>query len=105
MIDEAYLVEVLGELAKKTVSEKLRPAEFMVGTVSSTAPLKVKISNELELPETILMTGDQFRKVSVSTTDGEHTVTYDNSLKTGDKVRLLKNMGGQQYFIIGRVCE
>ena len=103
MIDEAYLVRVLGELVKKTVDEKIRPSGFAVGVVSSVSPLRVKLSNDLELPEQVLIAGDQFGAFTLETTDGRHTVSYDNSLKTGDRVRLLKNTGGQQYYIIGRV--
>lgn len=105
MIDDAYFVRVLEELIQKTVSEKIRPAEFVVGVVSSAAPLKVKISNDLELPESALIVGDQFAEITMETTDGYHTVKYDNRLKTGDRVRLLKNTGGQQYYIIGRLIQ
>lgn len=105
MIDEAYLARVLEELIQKTVNEKIRPSEFMIGIVSSVSPLKVKISNDLELPESALIAGDQFAEVTMETTDGLHTVKYDNRLKTGDRVRMLKNTGGQQYYIIGRLAQ
>lgn len=105
MIDEAYLARVLENLIQKTVSEKIRPSEFVIGVVSSVTPLKVKISNDLELPESVLIVGDQFAEVTMETTDEYHTVKYDNRLKAGDKVRLLKNTGGQQYYIIGRIKQ
>ena len=105
MIDEAYLARVLENLIQKTVSEKIRPSEFVIGVVSSVTPLKVKISNDLELPESVLIVGDQFDEVTMETTDGYHTVKYDNRLKAGVKVRLLKNTGGQQYYIIGRLTQ
>ena len=105
MIDEAYLARVLENLIQKTVNEKIRPSEFMIGIVSSVSPLKVKISNDLELPESALIIGDQFSKVVLETTDGHHTAKYDNRLKAGDKVRILKNTGGQQYYIIGRLAQ
>ena len=105
MIDEAYLARVLEELIRKTVNEKLRPSEFAVGVVSSASPLKVKLSNELELPESALIAGDQFSEFTAETTDGLHTVKFDNRLKTGDKIRLLRNAGGQQYYIIGRLIS
>lgn len=105
MIDEAYLARVLENLIQKTVSEKIRPSEFVIGVIRSVTPLKVKISNDLELPESVLIVGDQFAEVTMETTDGYHTVKYDNRLKAGDKVRLLKNTGGQQYYIIGRLTQ
>lgn len=103
MIDEAYLVSVLERLVKKIVNEQVRPSGFTVGTVTATNPLKVKIAGDLELPESVLIPGDQFKKLSLSTSDGMHTVVFDNSLNTGDKVRLLSDTGGQKYFILGRV--
>ena len=78
MIDEAYLVSVLNELVKKTVNEQIRPSAFTIGIVTSTSPLKVKISADLELPASVLIVGDQFKKLSLPTTDGLHTVIYDN---------------------------
>ena len=105
MIDEAYFARVLTELIQKTVSEKLRPSGFAVGVVSSTEPLRVKVSNDLELPESTLIAGDQFTEVTMTTTDGQHTVRYDNRLKVGDKVQLLMNTGGQKYYIIGRLTQ
>lgn len=102
MIDEQYLVSVLNRLVQKTVNEKIRPSGFTIGTVTSTKPLRVRISPELELPSEALIVGDQFKTFTLTTSDGA-TAVYDNQLKNGDKVRLLSNTGGQQYFILGRV--
>lgn len=96
MIDEEYLVSVLERFVRKTVAEQVRPSGFTVGTVTSINPLKVKIANDLELPPAALIVGDGFKKLSMNTTDGRHTVEYDNTLKINDRVRLLSNTGGQQ---------
>lgn len=103
MIDEAYLVSVLNRLVQKTVKEKIRPSVFTVGEVISTNPLKIKISSNIELPSDVLIVGDQFKKQTLKTTDGLHSVVWDNTLQVGDKVRLLSGTGGQQYFVIGRL--
>lgn len=103
MIDEAYLTSVLNRLVEKRVKEKIRPSGLTVGIVTSVSPLSIKLSSDLgDIPAEALIVGDQFQKFTLTTTDGYHTAVYDNRLKVGDKVRLLSNTGGQQFYIIGR---
>lgn len=110
MIDEEFLVRVLNKLVQKTVNERIRPSAFEIGTVVNINPINIKISDDLTLPEEAIIIGDQFQKFKFTTshahvdgTSHSHEIEWDNTLKIGDKVRMLRNTGGQQYFVIGRI--
>lgn len=58
---------------------------FCYGSVLSTTPLTIKVDNRFDLP-------------------GEGVVLLEGvNLKVGDKVVLLRNQGGQEYLVLGRV--
>lgn len=107
MIDEQYLTRVLARLAEQTVERRVRPPALVTGVVESAAPLSVKLSDSITLPADALITDDRFRVLTFETTEGgdpahTHTITWDNSLKAGDRVRLISGTGGQVYYILGR---
>ena len=62
------------------------PTAFMYGSVLSAGPLRVWVDNRFEIGSEALVT------------------MKDTALAIGDKVVLLRNQGGQQYLILGRVA-
>ena len=61
------------------------PAAFMYGSIISMNPLCVWVDNRFEIGQEALVS---FK---------------DTTLTAGDKVVLLRNYGGQQYLILGKV--
>lgn len=95
-------------LIKKAAVDAFRaekPAKIIVGIVTSEEPLKVKVS------EKIVITGEQLmcpeyltdHDIKIKDGDNEKTYKYLNALKNGDKVCLISNHGGQQFFVLDRV--
>lgn len=96
--------------------------DIVVGEVTSTKPLKVKVENR-ELTESFLILGalcKEYRIGANSFTIPTHTHTVDGStttpdkstptdvliwrgLKVGDKVLMLKVGRGQKYYLLQRV--
>ena len=79
--------------------------DLRFGTVASVSPLKVKISNQLTLPRSVLIVPEHLtnHKVKIVEDNVEKTITIKNELKTGDKVALIRKTGGQSYFILDRL--
>ena len=90
--------------------------DLRYGTVVSVSPLKVQITTQFFIPESLLIVPQHLTKYTVEcmisdkteqSTDlnGEfkQTITINNSLKVGDKVALLRKQGGQSYFILDRI--
>lgn len=85
--------------------------DLRYGTVVSTSPLKVQITNVMTIPSSLLVVPQHLTNYNVdctiSTTNDEQTskstVTFHNALKIGDKVALLRKQGGQSYFILDRI--
>lgn len=62
------------------------PAAFMYGSIISVNPIRVWVDSRFEIGKEVLVT---FK---------------DLTLTAGDKVVLLRNQGGQQYLILGRIA-
>ena len=90
------------------------------GTVTGTSPLKVSVTNQFVIPESLLVVPKHLTNYSVSVSmnwgtsqgadvdhshsvSGTKTMTIHNALKVGDKVALLRKQGGQSYYILDRV--
>lgn len=96
------------DVVKRSALEVIANAQICdirYGTVVSTSPLRVQITNQLTIPSSLLVTPKRLTNQSVSVTlDGEtKTMTINNALKVGDKVALLRKQGGQSYFILDRI--
>lgn len=109
MIDEQYLTRVIGKVAEQTVIKKMYPSGIVVGTITSMSPATVKISDEITIPAEALIIGDQFAKFEFTTESAgssgyrhTHNIKWDNSLKVGDVVYMLRDTGGQTYYIFRR---
>lgn len=111
------LIDIMKRAAMEA-NDTQQPCDLRFGTVTSVAPLKIRITNQFILPESVLVVPEHLtdRKVTVTldswgtsggdhshTVTGKRTMTIHNALKIGDKVALLRKTGGQSYFILDRV--
>ena len=127
------MIEIMKIAAKEVIAND-KPSELRFGTVISIAPLKVQISTNLILPESVLIVpeeltdhgvsmnlGVQSKPVSISVVEttlvitdnnqsedvledtDDRNVTVYNALSVGDKVALLREQGGKQFYILGRL--
>ena len=112
--------------------ENSKPCDLRYGTVVSVSPLKIQITPQFILPESTLVVPKHLTDYEIETTissdygwstnyraggsdaaafeshnhDLEHSrkkITIHGALKLGDKVALLRQSGGQSYFILDRV--
>ena len=66
-----------------------KPTELRYGTIISVSPLKVQITNSFTLPSALLVVPKRLKK--------------DDPLAVGEKVALLRESGGQSYYIIDKI--
>lgn len=120
---DTRLLQTFKQLAKGVYDSQM-PADTTAGTVVSVDPLSIKL-NEMpfEIPAAIIDISDTFDviestfEIEVPTfrMEGESiveesrkvqgTIQYDNSLKPGDLVHLVRKHGGQRFLVIGRVKQ
>lgn len=98
------LIDIVKRAALEAVANS-QICDLRYGTVVSTSPLRVQITNQLTIPSTLLVVPEQLTNYRVNMyIDGEtKTVTVYNALKVDDKVALLRKQGGQSYFILDRI--
>lgn len=126
------LSTIIKTLAQQS-ADNSKFANITVGTVTSVSPLKIKISQDLVLPESVLIVPQhltdyemnvtidssygwttQDKSYSSSSADAfrnhNHDIVISNKkikihgkLKNGDKVALINAIGGQQYYILDRI--
>ena len=91
--------------------------DLRVGTVSSVNPLKVQVTNQFTIPESLLIVPQHLTDYTVNVTvnwstegtdhshgvTGNKSMTVHSALKVGDKVALIRKTGGQSYFILDRI--
>ena len=111
----------------QAVTEQGKPTDIRYGTVVSASPLKVQISAELTLPQSVLVVPQSLTDYTVSVSvnwnttsesggagesafashnhgiNGTKSITIHNGLKVGDKVLLLRQQGGQSYIILDKI--
>ena len=127
--DLSTIIKTLAQLS----ADNSKLANITVGTVISESPLKIKITQDLVLPESVLIipqhltdyeirvtidsnygwktedesyssaSADAFRSHSHDIIQSNKKVKIHGKLKTGEKVALINAIGGQQYYILGRV--
>ncbi len=105
------MLEVI-KLAALDAIDRENMANFCYGIVTGTSPLRIMLEQKLELTEQFLiltkgvMDYQIFGRITI---DGNETRSYSatvqNRLCIGDKVLLLKAMGGQQYAVIDRLGQ
>lgn len=117
VLDFNDLNKTMKKIASET-SEAGKPTRLMYGKVTSANPLVVRVEQRLSLPANFLIVSDHLSKKTATVTvpdwyrnandnievgQREVKVVFDNSLKVGDKVALLREQGGQKFFIIDKV--
>ena len=104
--------------------ENSQVCDLRFGEVVSIEPLKIKVTNQLTIPSSLLFVPEHLTKREVpvyvdwytenppdDSSVGEHnhsvngskTIIIDNELRIGDRVALLRKQGGQSYFILDRI--
>lgn len=115
-------LDTVKSIARATENASV-PASFLFGSVTNVSPLTIRVDNRFDITgEAIVMT-QEFRAGGVQNhthilpqhhtqTTGGHTHTVDpvtslpgntGGLVSGDKVVLLRNAGGQQFLVLGRM--
>ena len=130
MLDANDLLELI-KRAALDAEEQAQPCDLLFGTVTSAAPLRIRVEQKLELgaAQLVLTRNVSDYKVRIRGgnvqsyfyTDGEGTVALvdppphvhaigeievevKNALKAGENVILLKQRGGQKYLVLDRGC-
>ena len=112
--------DILGAI-KQAVLDAVKnadPTAAMLGEVISISPLEIQIEQRLTIDaDQIILTRNVTKHVvqmtfsmNTGTSDshshsisGTHDVTIKNALKKGDKVLLIRQDGGQKFFVLDRV--
>lgn len=120
------LVDVMKRASMDAVANS-QPCDLRFGTVTSVSPLKIRVTNQLILPESLLTVPQHLTDYSVAVDvnwmtetvnvgeneaeieehshalTGTKTIKIYNALKVGDKVALLRKQGGQSYYVLDRM--
>ena len=114
------MLDIIKHAAMDAVNNS-QPCDIRFGTVDSISPLKVRISSDLILPESVLVVPEHLTDYSVTVNIGsvadepvgedesateeidERVLTIYNGLNVGDDVVLIKNQGGKKYLILDRI--
>ena len=95
-------------LVKKSSKDVLNttyPTTVMFGKVESVSPLRVYVEQRFHLTADQLIVPKHLTNYDVEIViDGENKkITIKNALKTSDKVVLIRQHGGQKFFIADKV--
>ena len=111
------LIEIVKRAALDAMSNE-QLCDLRYGTVVSTNPLRVQVTSQLTIPNSLLVIPKHLTDYVVNATidwetesaddhahgvSGKKTITIHNALQVGDKVALLRKQGGQSYFILDRI--
>ena len=89
-------------------------SDVVYGTVISPKPLKVQLSNNMVLTDDFIVLGKHIGKFKIKgkatkhehdEVKGEIELEIDNSLESGDKVTMIREDGGQQFYLFERIGE
>ena len=125
------LVDIMKRAALDAVDTS-KPCDLRYGTVISEKPLKIRVTNQFIIPESLLIVPESLTDYEIEVTiapeygwttqnksggSGEaafanhnHDIYFNQkkikihgALKVGDKVALLRQAGGQHFFILDRL--
>lgn len=110
--------------------ENSKPSDLRYGTVLSTSPLKIQVTNQMVLPQSVLIVPQYLTDYEIDITvhdwltenksggsgdpafashnhliTGKKTITVHAALKVGDKVVLIRQAGGQNYLVVDRLIS
>lgn len=106
-MSDSNLLQTIKRIVRETVDAE-KPCDYIVGTVTSGKPLKIKISNSLILEDCFVDVAERLTnyKVTVGQSEEEKKkVTVYNALEKGDMVLLIRKRRGQKYIVIDRVVS
>ena len=85
--------------------ENGQPCDWRTGIVTSVNPLKIQVTPQFILPQSVLVVPKHLTKEEITLTFGDETktITIHKDLANGDKVALLRQKGGQSYLILDRI--
>lgn len=121
---KTHWLEYVKEAAVQAVLAQ-KPSNYVIGTVTSAKPLKIKLSDGdgLELTADFIHLArnvtDYKVKITMDAKNVYHTthttpsttwidkqeITVHNALKKGDKVIMIRKWGGQDYIVIDKVVN
>ena len=127
MLDSNNFLEII-KRAAIDADEHAQPCDFLYGTVTSAAPLKIRVEQKLELGEVqlVLTRNVTDYKVKIAGKNvqcfyytegidgtvelspphvhaiGEIEIEIKNALNVGEQVVLLKQRGGQRFLVLDR---
>lgn len=102
------LVQVIKKAAVEAV-EASKPAKFVYGTVKKIAPLEIALEQKVTLTSEFLTLSSKVKDYTVDVTietelsTEKGKITVHNSLKVGDKVIMLRDAGGQNFYVMDRL--
>lgn len=129
MRDSTDLVRLMKQAAMEAVKTS-QPSNIVFGTVTSASPLKIQISSKITLEKEMLLltrnvtefetdittvnwftentsggAGDALFESHKHELKGKKHIIVHNQLKSGEKVVLIKEQGGQRYIVLDRVVS
>ena len=110
------LKNALVDFIMQTENNVVRNAEVVEAVVTSTEPYEFTIDGSMgALPKSLVRIPDIYKPLEFELkglnvevqeqkydVDGSKVI-YDNSLKVGDKVFMIKNLAGQLFYVLGRL--
>lgn len=90
--------------SSKDTSVAMDPVQVIFGEVTSVSPLKILIEQRLALDEDFFILTRSVRDYEIDMTvdSVRKEYTIHNGLVVGDKVKLLRVQGGQQYVVFDK---
>lgn len=100
------ILQIVKQAAWETINNA-QMCDLRYGTVVGVSPLKVQITNQFTIPASLLIVPKHLTNYEIDVTDKstneKKTIIIHDALKVGDKVALLRQQGGQSYFILDRI--
>lgn len=93
-------VKTIREISMQVINS-LKPAKIMYGKVKSINPFEIFVDQRFNLTEDFLIIPKHLRsEYNICDYEGRK-ISVDNSIKTGDKVAVIRDDGGQRFLIVG----
>lgn len=106
--DYSEFLKVIKQAAVEAV-EAGNPAAICYGQVTSASPLKILVDQKMTLGSAQLVVPqhltDYEMDMKLKSGGTKQTYVFYGSLKTGDKVLLVREQGGQKYIVMDRMVK